>query len=59
MTPDAQAIIMLVELIQHPGMSVDELSAHLQGKGHTIKAESICAVFQKYGIDKKKLNMRE
>ncbi|NBK23461.1 MAG: hypothetical protein EOM68_15700 [Spirochaetia bacterium] len=58
LTPDAQAIIMLVELIQHPGMSVDELSAHLQGKGHTIKAESIRSVFQKYGIDKKKLNMR-
>jgi hypothetical protein len=56
--PDAQAIIMLVELIQHPEMSIDELSAHLQGKGHTIKAESIAAVFQKYGIDKKKLNMR-
>jgi hypothetical protein len=51
--PDAQAIIILVELIHHPGMSIDELTAQLQGKGPGIKAESIAALFKKYGIDKK------
>ena len=56
--PDAQAIIMLVELIHNPGMSIDELSAQLQGKGHEIKSGSVAALFQKYGIDKKKLNMK-
>ena len=55
---DALAIIILVELIQHPGMSIDELTAQLQGKGYAIKAESIVALFKKQGIDKKKLNMR-
>ena len=56
--PDALAIIVLVELIHHPGMSIDELAAQLQEKGHTVEAESIAALFRRYRIDKKKRNTR-
>jgi len=56
--PDAQAIIILVELIHHPHMSIDELTAQLQGKGHTIEAGNIAALFKKHRIDKKKQNTR-
>lgn len=56
--PDAQAIIILVELIHNPRMSIDELTAQLQGKGHTIKTGNIAALFKKHRIDKKKQNMK-
>lgn len=56
--PDAQAIIILVELIHNPGMSIDELTAQLEKKGTVITPESVAAVFKKYRIDKKKLNMK-
>ena len=56
--PDAQGIIILVELIHHPGMSIDELAAQLQEKGYAIEAASIAALFRQYRIDKKKLSTR-
>ena len=56
--PDAEAIIILVELIHHPSMRIDELAVQLQGKGHTIEAENIAALFKKHRIDKKKQNTR-
>lgn len=56
--PDAQAIIILVELIHHPRMSTSELTAGLQKKGHTINAGSIAALFKKHGIAKKKQNTK-
>ena len=56
--PDAQAIIILVELIHHPKMSTSELAVKLQGKGHAIETENIAALFKKYEIDKKKPNMK-
>ena len=56
--PDAQAIIILVELIHHPGISIDELTAQLQEKGHTIETGNIAALFKKHGIAKKKQNTR-
>ncbi len=56
--PDATAIIILVELIHHPGMSIEELAAQLQEKGHMIDAGSIAALFRHYRIDKKKLSTR-
>ncbi len=54
--PDAQAIIILVELIHHPRMSIDELAVQLHEKGHSIEAGSIAALFKQYRIDKKKLS---
>jgi len=56
--PDAMAIIILVELIHHPEMNIDELTLQLQKKGHTIEAGSIAALFRLYRIDKKKLNTK-
>ncbi len=55
---DAQAVIILVELIHHPGMSVDELAADLKTKGQAVEAGSIAALFERYQIDKKKLNTK-
>ncbi len=55
---DAQTIIILVELIHHPGMSASELTTGLQKKGHTIKTGDIAALFTKHGITKKKQNTR-
>ncbi|MCF6336172.1 MAG: hypothetical protein L3J12_10565 [Spirochaetales bacterium] len=56
--PDAHSIIILVELIHYPGISIDELTAQLQGKGHTIGKGNIAALFKKHGITKKKQNTR-
>jgi len=55
---DAQAIIILVELIHHPDMSIDELAAQLQEKGHAIEVGSIAALFKRHQIDKKKLSTK-
>ena len=52
--PDALAIVILVELIHHPRMSIDELAAGLQHKGHAVEAGSIAALFKQHQIDKKK-----
>ena len=56
--PDAEAIIILVELIHHPGMGIDELAAQLQHKGHAIEADTIGALFKRYRIEKKKPNTK-
>lgn len=50
--PDAQAIIILVELIHHPDMSIDELAARLQEKGHEVESGSIAALFRQHRIKK-------
>lgn len=49
---DAQAILILVELIHHPGLSVDELIQQLGGKGHTVHSDAVLALFDQYGIKK-------
>ena len=54
--PDALAIIIFVELIHHPRMSIDELAAQLQQNGHPIEAATIATLFSHYHIDKKKLS---
>jgi len=50
--PDAQAIIILVEVIHHPDMSIDELAARLLEKGHEVEAGSIAALFKQHRIKK-------
>ena len=55
---DAQAVIILVELIHHPRMGVDELGAELRKKGYAIEIESIAALFKEHQIGKKKPNTR-
>lgn len=50
--PDAQAILILVELIRHPGLSGDELAARLQREGNAVQPETIAALFDRYRIKK-------
>ncbi len=50
--PDVQAIIILVELIHHPDLSIDALAARLQEKGHEVEAGSIAALFRQHRIKK-------
>ena len=56
--PDAMTIIILVELIQNPGMSIEALSSGLNDKGYKIEANTIGKLLEHYNISKKKLNMR-
>ena len=49
---DAQAILILVELIHHPKLSVDELVQELRGKGHAVHTDAVLALFDRYGIKK-------
>lgn len=49
---DAQAILILVELIHHPQLSIDELVARLRHKGHAVQAETVVALFDRYRIKK-------
>ena len=49
---DAQAILILVEVIHHPDLSIDELVAQLAGKGHTVQREAVIALFDRYRIKK-------
>jgi hypothetical protein len=58
LSPDARSIVILVERIHHPRMSVDELAAQLRRKGHEVQAADVAALFQRYEIDKKKRNMK-
>lgn len=56
--PDALAIIVLVELIKHPGSTPLELSRMLTAEGYDIDAETIENLFAYHGL-KKKLNTSE
>lgn len=58
LSPDARSVVILVERIHHPRMSIDELAAQLRRKGHEVQAADIAALFQRYQIDKKKRNMK-
>jgi len=49
---DAQAILILVELIHHPRLNVDELVQQLRGKGHAVDADIVLALFDRYGVKK-------
>ncbi len=56
--PDAMTIVILVELIQNPGISIEALSSRLHDQGYKIEANTIGNLFKHYNISKKKLNMR-
>ena len=49
---DAQAILILVELIHHPRLGVDELVQQLAGKGHAVSTDAVRALFDRYGVKK-------
>jgi len=56
--PDAISIIVLVQLIKHPGSTPAELSDMLHHEGYQIGADMIDNLFEHHGL-KKKLNMSE
>ena len=56
--PDAMTIVVLVELIQNPGISIEALSSRLHDQGYKIEANTIGNLFKHYNISKKKLNMK-
>jgi len=49
---DAYAILILVEAIHHPDLSIDELAAQLNRKGHAVQSEAVGALFDRYRIKK-------
>jgi hypothetical protein len=49
---DALAILILVEIIHHPKLNVDELVHQLRGKGHMVHTDAVLALFDRYGIKK-------
>lgn len=49
---DAQAILILVELIHHPRLSVDALAQQLRGKGHAVNTDTVLALFDRHGVKK-------
>lgn len=50
---DTEAVIILVERIKHPQLSVEQLSARLHKKAHRIKAAVIHNLFEHHGLLKK------
>ena len=55
---DAMTIVILVELIQNPGISIEALSSRLHDQGYKIEANTIGNLFKHYNISKKKRNMK-
>jgi hypothetical protein len=50
---DAEAVLILVERINHPEWSVEQLCLRLNKKGHRIKSEIIQNLFARHGLFKK------
>ena len=56
--PDAMTIVILVELIQNPGISIEALSSRVHDQGYKIEANTIGNLFKHYNISKKKRSMK-
>lgn len=50
---DSEAVIILVERIKHPQLSVEQLAVRLHKKAHRINAEVIQNLFEHHGLLKK------
>lgn len=50
---NAQAVIILVERINHPELNIEQLSVKLNKKGHKIKTEVIRTLFEHHDLLKK------
>jgi predicted ABC-type ATPase len=55
---DAEAVIVLVELIKCPELSVEQLCIRLNKKGHGIKGEIIQNLFARHGLLKKTMDIK-
>lgn len=54
--PDSVGIIVLVEKIKHPKISLGKLTKHLQNKGLPVNKKKIQDLFLYYGLEKKTLD---
>lgn len=50
---DAEAVVILVERIKYPHLSIEQLSTRLSKGGYSIKAGTIRNLFEHHGIQKK------
>lgn len=50
---NANAVLILVEIIKHPGLTIDQLARRLRRKGHLVSVESIHHLFVHHGLLKK------
>lgn len=50
---DTETIVVLVERIKCPHLSIEQLSAKLNKRGHSFPVESIACLFEHHGILKK------
>jgi hypothetical protein len=53
---DAESIIILVEKIKFPTLSIEQLSIRLRKRGHRIRVEAIRNLFQHHGLEKKSMD---
>ncbi len=53
--PDALGIIVLVELVKHPGSSPEQLSEMLRREGDEIDADMIDNLFERHGLKKNRI----
>lgn len=54
--PDSVGIVVLVEKIKHPKISLGKLTKHLQNKGLPVNKKKIQDLFLYYGLEKKTLD---
>ncbi len=54
MPSDAETIVVLVETIKHPGLSVEQLVARLRKRSFHISAQSVRNLFAVHGLSGKK-----
>lgn len=55
---DAKAVVILVELIKYPHLSIQQLSYRLNRKGYRIKYKTIRNLFEYHGLQKKTTDMQ-
>lgn len=51
--PDSVGIVILVEKIKNPKMSLEKFTKHLKNKGLSVNRKKIMDFFQYYGLEKK------
>lgn len=55
---DAEAVIILVEQIKYPHLSIEQLSKRLKKKGQRISSKTIRTLFECHGLTKKKVGTK-
>lgn len=58
MPSDAQAVMIMVELVKDPGIGIEQLATRVAQKGQWIEPEAIRAFLQRHGLVKKTADTR-